>query len=83
MRILFDSKQLIYKDPFGTLTPKQNCILHLHIPASVGALRAECILCGEDGSHVHTFPMHFDRQEEAYCIFRGAFSLAETGLYFY
>ena len=83
MRILFDSKQLIYKDPFGTLTPKQSCTLHLHIPASVGALRAECILCGEDGSHVHTFPMHFDRQEGAYCIFRGALSLAETGLYFY
>ena len=83
MRILFDSKKLAHKDPFGTLTPGQNCTLHLHIPGSVGALRAELVLCREDGSPYCTFPMTFARQEGPYCIFRGEFSLAETGLYFY
>ena len=40
MRILFDSKQLLYKDPFGTLVPGQSCTLHIHIPESVGAVKA-------------------------------------------
>ena len=44
MRILFDSKELCYKEPFGTLTPGQVCTLHIHIPASVGTVRVECVL---------------------------------------
>ena len=83
MRILFDSKDPAFKAPFGTLTPNQSCVLQLHIPGSVGALRAEILLCREDGSPCRSFPMEFSRQEGAYCIFRGEFSLEETGLYFY
>ena len=49
MRILFDSKNTAFKDPFGTLLPNQNCTLHIHIPHCVGALKAECILTA-DGS---------------------------------
>ena len=37
MRILYDSKLSQYKTPFGTLTPGQECILHVHVPTSVGA----------------------------------------------
>ena len=44
MHILYDSKKLIYKDPFGTLTPNETCTLNMHVPASVGALRVVCIL---------------------------------------
>ena len=36
MRILFDSQQTMYKEPFGCLTPNQGCTLHIHIPQSVG-----------------------------------------------
>ena len=35
MRILYDSKLLAHKDPFGTLTPGQKCKINIHIPASV------------------------------------------------
>ena len=41
MRILFDSKQLMHKDPFGTLVPDQKCTLNIHIPASVQATAVE------------------------------------------
>ena len=44
MRILYDSKKRIHKDPFGTLTPDQVCTLNIHIPANVGALKAECVI---------------------------------------
>ena len=35
MRILYDSKQLAFKDPFGTLVPEQVCTLTIHIPVTV------------------------------------------------
>ena len=83
MRILFDSKDLSYKDPFGTLTPGQSCTLHIHIPASVGTTGVNCIFLHQDGSAAHTFPMTLHEKAGAYEIFRGEFSLPQTGLYFY
>ena len=35
MRILFDSKETIFKTPFGTLCQGQECQLHIHIPSTV------------------------------------------------
>ena len=54
MRILYDSKKLIHKDPFGTLVPDQLCTLNIHIPSSVQATKVECIISREDGSHATT-----------------------------
>ena len=83
MRILFDSKNTIYKVPFGTLTPEQDCTLHIHIPTSVGALKTECILRrDEDGLEV-VAPMLPTEQKGAYTVFCGTFRLREPGLYFY
>ena len=83
MRILFDSKKLCYKTPFGTLIPGQVCTLHLHIPASVGAVKVECILCHPDGSKERSVPMTREETVDAYEIYGGSFSLKSTGLYFY
>ena len=83
MRILYDSKALCFKDPFGTLVPHQSCTLHIHIPAAVQATEAECILCREDGSPAGTAALRFLRQDGPYHIFRGSLQLEETGLYFY
>ena len=82
MRILFDSKQLSFKDPFGTLVPEQECTLHIHIPASVQATAVTCVLV-PDGGEAITVPMEYRMKKGAYEIFRGKFSLKETGLYFY
>ena len=83
MRILFDSKQLLYKTPFGTLTPGQECTLHIHIPTSVRTTQVKCLLNGEDGTHVMDAPLHFQEVRGAYDVYEGTFSLDTPGLYFY
>ena len=83
MRILYDSKKLIFKDPFGILMPGQECTLHVHIPQSVGTVGAKCVFCHEDNSPAYTFPMTFSEKKGAYEIYECKFSLPETGLFFY
>jgi len=83
MRILFDSQQTRYKDPFGTLTQGQPCTLHIHIPCSVGAVKAECILQDDNGAVCATALLQKVRTEGAYDIFGGSFFLSAPKLYFY
>ena len=83
MRILFDSQKECYKTPFGTLTPGQVCTLHLHIPTSVPATGAQCVFCRENGEEAFSVPMVCCKTEGLYNIYRGEFSFAETGLFFY
>ena len=83
MRILYDSKQLTHKTPFGTLIPGQECTLNMHIPASVKARKAECIISLADGPEVQVVTMERSQVSGPYEIFTGTFSFAETGLYFY
>ncbi len=83
MRILFDSKRLCYKDPFGTLIPGQACTMHIHIPISVPTTKVECILCHPDGSLHKAVKMHLQEKIGAYHIYEGLFRLDCTGLFFY
>ena len=83
MRILFNSKLLQFKDPFGTLIPEQNCTLRIHIPSSVKATKVECRFSGPDGDHALTAPMALQGQMGAYDILRGDFCFTQPGLYFY
>ena len=83
MRILYNSKELSFKDPFGTLLPEQECTLQILIPATVGTSRVECILQREDGSHAMTVPLDFDCTKGAYQRFRGSFHFDAPGLFFY
>ena len=68
MRILFDSKKRMFKDPFGTLVPGQNCTLHIHIPTSVGASAVQCVIDREDGVHMQDVPLHLQERRGAYDI---------------
>ncbi|HIT33582.1 MAG TPA: glycoside hydrolase family 13 protein [Candidatus Faecousia intestinigallinarum] len=83
MRILYDSKQLAFKDPFGTLTPGQSCTIHIHIPAHVQATGVRCLLNWENGPLAKEVPLEYKMKRGAYEIFQGKFSLEQTGLYFY
>ncbi len=83
MRILFDSKQIRFKDPFGTLTPGQSCTLNIHIPCAVGTTEVECILNHEHGATAKTIPMGYRMKDGPYDIFTGRFSIDQPGLYFY
>ena len=83
MRILYDSKQLSFKAPFGTLTPGENCTMHIHVPSSVQAAQVLCIISREDGSHVMNAEFSLQEKKNAYDIFQGNFSFVSEGLYFY
>ena len=83
MRILYDSKQLCYKDPFGTLTPGQACTLHINIPCSVGTTEVFCVFNREDGTEAFRVPMFHSKVHGAYDIFCGTFQITQCGLYFY
>ncbi len=83
MRILYDSKQLIHKDPFGILTPGQKCRLNIHIPTSVQTTKVLCHISWESGAPCQTVELEFRMRKNGYEIFTGEFSLEYTGLYFY
>ena len=83
MRILFDSKQLIHKDPFGTLVPGQECTLRIHIPSQVQTTHVHCVIQDHDGGHVLTVPLQYQLKKGAYDIFGGKFAFEHPGLYFY
>ena len=83
MRILYDSKQLAFKDPFGTLTPGNDCTLHIHIPTQIHTTEVACIVNYEDGKRALTFPLTLEKHVGPYDVFRGTFSLKDKGLYFY
>ncbi len=83
MRILFDSKQKQFKDPFGTLRPQETCTLHIHVPAAVEAKSVECVVCYEHGGDAFTVPMAYAKKHGAYEIFKGSFAFDDCGLYFY
>ena len=83
MRILFDSKQQLYKDPFGVLVPGQECRLCVHVPASVRASLVRCRIRLEETGEERSVPMEKRETLGAYEVFRGTFSLEKRGLYFY
>jgi len=83
MRILYDSKQLRYKTPFGTLTPGEVCTLTIYIPATVKTTSVRCVINNEDGSHAKNVELFLARKEGPYDVFQGGFSFDRVGLYFY
>ncbi|MBO5078736.1 MAG: glycoside hydrolase family 13 protein [Oscillospiraceae bacterium] len=83
MRILFDSKKAIFKDPFGTLTPGQVCRLNIHVPHEVGAVKARCLVFADGSGEPLVAEMVCTKTVGSYDIFSGSFSLDAPGLYFY
>ncbi len=83
MRILFDSKSLNHKDPFGTLVPDQTCTLHIHVPVTVGATAVQCLIRLDSSADEITADMALADRRGSYDIFKGTFSLKQPGLYFY
>ena len=83
MRILYDSKLLAHKDPFGTLIPGQSCKLTVLVPASVRATALSCRLLCQDHSPFQTVHMEKTGVRGPYEVFTGELSFRNTGLYFY
>ena len=83
MRILYDSKQLKHKTPFGTLSVGQSCTMTIYVPSTVQATMISCIINRADGGHAMNADIPFKEKEGPYDIFQGTFSMYDTGLYFY
>ncbi len=83
MRILFDSKDIQFKDPFGTLRAYQECTLRIHIPAAVQAQKVICEVLKEDHTPALTVNLTYQFKKGAYDWFSGKFSFEKPGLYFY
>ena len=84
MRILFDSKSLVHKIPFGTLVPDQTCILNIHIPISVETQKVACILKSDDGTTtLQEIPFVKKDTAAPYEIWSCEFSFPHPGLFFY
>ena len=83
MRILFNSRETVFKDPFGTLIPGQSCRLCVHIPVSVSAVRAECVFCHAEGGEAFRVQLLPTDTLGAYRHYSGSFSFEALGLYFY
>lgn len=80
MRILYDSKNSIFKTPYGCLKEGEECTINIHIPQS--CLTKRVFLCLEEQKEmkIELFKSHL---ENDYDIFSGNFCLDESGLYFY
>ena len=83
MRILYDSKKLQHKTPFGPLAANQSCTLTLHVPSTVQATMVSCIINRDFGNHAMNVDLPFVKKAGPYDIFQGTFSMYDTGLYFY
>ena len=83
MRILYNSKELYYKTPFGTLVPKEVSQLRILIPRSCETSCVSLEIETEDGTSVRSFPFQKDETKELYDIFTCSFSIDTCGLYFY
>lgn len=83
MRILFDSKRLLYKDPFGVLVPNQPCKLHIHIPSGIQPTRVVCCVLREDHAPAFEAELLLQEKKGAYDVFGGDLIFSQRGLYFY
>ena len=83
MRILFDSKNRLYKEPFGCVRPGEECRLTVHIPGSVETKGTNAVFLNEDGSLFREIPLFKKEQQGAYELWECRFSLDTPALHFY
>ena len=83
MRILFDSKKLQYKDPFGCLAPGQECKITIAIPVTVKTTATALCLTKENGAPETEYPLSYDRTQGDYDLWQGNIRIDRPGLYFY
>lgn len=83
MRILYNSKDIAFKTPFGTLTEGQACRISLHIPKSCLTEKAELVFLRENKREYRIFDMELSGGNEDYDIYSVTFSLSDPDLYFY
>ncbi len=82
MRILYDSKNPKFKQPFGCIKQDEECTLNLYIPSSCMTTNVS-VEFDTDSGRFASFPMNMTSTDSGYDIYTGTFTLSETDLYFY
>ena len=82
MRILYDSKNIKFKKPFGCLRQNEECTINLYIPQSCMTESAVIVLDGEKHGRI-TVQMKYVSVADGYGIWSADFSLENCDLYFY
>ncbi len=80
MRILYDSKSLNHKSPFGCVIPTQKVWICIHVPRHC---LAHCVEVHISGEEELVFPLSKTDFRDDYDIFSGNISFDKCGLYFY
>ena len=83
MRILYNSKDIHFKSPFGTLTEGQKCKISIHIPKSCQTTQVKLIFLLENMSEYKFVFMEKTDETDNYEIFSCSFELEKADLYFY
>ncbi len=83
LRILYNSRDLEYKEPFGTIRVGEPCTLRIKIPCYCHTGQAACILRREDGREFMQVPLRLEQTLLPYETWTCRFTVEEPGLYFY
>ena len=83
MRILFDSRDPQYKQPFGVLTCEELCTLRIRIPSEIEPRFVQLVIEREGGDEPTEAAFAWAGQEGAYDVFKCELRLDCKGLYFY
>lgn len=83
MRILYDSKNLKYKSPFGCLSEGEKCTMRIDIPSSCCAIEVVLILKNEHTDEKTEVLFSLKETVGDYDIFSCEFTLDKAGLYYY
>ncbi len=82
MRILYNSKNIFHKKPFGCLKKGENCILTVQIPVHCKTTLLRLDIRDENGFQM-LVPFKLIKTENDYEHYVTEFSLFNNGLYFY
>ena len=83
MRILYDSKNELYKSPFGCIRQGERCRMTVHIPKTVATREAKMLLQQENGSLFREIPLYKKEEQGPYELWECCFSLDVPALHFY
>lgn len=83
LRILFNSRNPHYKEPFGTLTEGETCTLRIQIPVYCQTREVQCRILQENMSPRESIDLHLAETVAPYETWTCSFTLKEPGLYFY
>lgn len=83
MRILYDSKKIEYKNPFGALRAGQSCDITIKIPASCRTEKVFICFENDNSGEAFRLEMNLISEKSGYQDYTVNFTLSDTGLYFY